>query len=325
MKIIFTSLLLIFSFQLSFAQKNYEISAEENTYKNSKIYFNQNLFTEFDRYSVSELINFSEKLNTLPQTNSIGWEGIYSDGSGSEVGISNFIWNKDKGFVSYYVYTCQPSLRSLNYGAIKETVDTLEIIPQIDQNSIRKNVKLIKYVKVNWSQRKYLVEESSLLAFAEHVAGIYVEPEDSENDSYLKWSNFWVTGDFDRKLIGMPVFPNAYKKFERKAIETKIKTVGKRTIEKDKSLGNTFYSESAFYEVIIEGGLNKKIKERMSFYCPKIQNFVYITKVHSNYSEGFVRVDIDESKKDYCIDEENKPKKCPQIKPTLFVTTQKQE
>lgn len=323
MKILFALLILTLDFQVCFGQKNYEISLENQSYKNLKIHHGQDLYIYIDLYSKNELINFSEKLNSFTNSKFSNWEGGFS-GLMSETSFSTLIWNKEIGYVSFNVDTCRPDLRLIDYGNIKETDSTVEFIPQTDTNSIRKNVKPTKYVKVNWTPRKYLVEESSVLAFAENAAGIYIESENTDSEAYMKWTNFWEGSNSEKPLLGLPVFPKEYKKLERKAIETKIRFVGKRTIEKDKSLGNTTYSESAFYQITLTGGSDLGIKEGMEFYCPVIQDFIYITKVNPNYSEGLIEVDIDENKRDSCFSDENKSIKCPKIKADLFVTTKKQ-
>lgn len=319
MKILLTLFLFILAFQISFGQKSYEISDENNTYKHSKIYQGQNLYTEFNKYSKNDLITFSEKLEALSKSKQIGWEDFYS-GDNDEVGLAALIWSKESGFVSYYVYTCQPSIRSVNFGNIKETSDTIELIPEIDKSSPRKNQSPTKYVKVKWSDRKYLVEENSLLPFAEKAAGIYVEPSIDENSIPNRWANYWVSGEIGKDLIGLPVFPSSYKKFERKPIYSRILSVGKRTVE-EKELGNAWFSESAWYELKIDGGMNRGIKKGMEFYCPKLENIVYIVKSNPNSSTGLVQVDIDENKKDKCTDDKGNAKNCPKIQSGYQIET----
>lgn len=311
MKILLASLLLIFALQVTFGQSNYIISAEENSYKHPRIYHGQDVYTDFNRYSKTDLINFSEKLNLLLQTKNIDWEGSYYRDL-DEVGESRFIWSKNQGFINYYVYTCRPELRFVKYGEVKETNETVEVIPQHTENSPQKKQITTKYVKIKWSGREYLVEESSLSSFAEKAVGIYVEPTDSENENYNHWTNFWVRGDMEKELKGLPVFPSGYKKFERKPIHSKILSVEKRTIE-EKELGNRWFSESAWYEVVIDGGSNLGIKVGMEFHSSKLENVIYITKVNSNTSVGLIQVEIDENKDDKCTDDNGNSKKCPKI------------
>ncbi len=123
--------------------------------------------------------------------------------------------------------------------------DAVQIIPEFTENSPRKQTS-VRYVKVKWNDRLYLVEESSLPAFAEKAVGIYVEPKDTSNENYQKWTNNWVKGDLEKPLTGLPEFPLSYKKFQRSPIEGKIISVGRRTIENEKTVGNTTFSDSSF-------------------------------------------------------------------------------
>jgi len=167
-----------------------------------------------------------------------------------------------------------------------------------------------------------LVEESSLPAFAEKAVGIYVEPKDTSNESYQKWANNWVKGDLEKPLTGLPEFPPNYKKFQRLPIEAKITSVGKRNVENEKTLGNTTYSEAAFYEITISAGKNKDVKEGMSFEIPEIENSLYITQVNSKTAVGIISRPIDVNKNDECFGDNFDKIFCPKIKNGLKVKTQ---
>jgi hypothetical protein len=311
-QLLFICLLLLICLKFGFGQTNYKISIEGNSYKHPRIYRGLDVITRYERYSKDDLISFSEKLNQLSQTKLNNWEDSYTSDIGDARDLG-FIWHKDKGFVSYYIDTCYPELTSIDFGKVKETVETLEIIPQLDKKSPQKKQGWTKFIKVRWDDRKYLVEESALLSFAEYAAGIYVNPPDTGSVNYNHWTSYWVTGDMSKEPKGLPVFPKSYKRFERKQIFSKIISVGKRTIEDDKTLGNINFSKSVFYEVKIKGGKDLGIKEGMEFYCSKLWNRVYVTKVNSNTSIGYIQIDIDENESEKCTNSNYEPIQCPKI------------
>lgn len=321
-KIFLIILFCVVSLTVCLGQNEPEFVEGETWVNQYGIYQDVRMMFRYDRYSREDTVKFREKLDLLKEAKFADeWEGTYFSGFPDEVGISSFRWSKDVGFVDYYVYSCLPELRYINYGKIANSSDFIQTIPEFAVDSPRKATP-VKYVKVKWSDRHYLVEESSLLAFAERAAGIYVEPEDSSEDRQ-KWSNHWVKGDLEQELIGLPEFPASYKKFQRQPIETKIISVGKRTIEEEKELGNRFYmDEVAVYPVTVGAGKNKGIKKGMSFYISGMEDEIFITEVNQNTAVGIIIRTIDENKIDYCLDNESNKIACPKIKTAIKIKTQ---
>lgn len=318
---VFLVLLIFAAFQTCFGQSEDDGQPSENWLKQYGIYNEQFLYHRFDRYSADDILNFRKKLNLILASNSNSeWEGNYSVGYEETVGYSRLHLKPEIGFVSFYIYTCMPELREINYGKITETPDTIQIVPEFIANSPRKH-PLIKYVKVRWNDRYYLVEESSLTAFAEKAAGIYIESKDASIADSQKWANHWVSGDLEKDLIGLPEFPASYKKFQRRPIEAKIVFVGKRTVENDKTIGNTTYSESVFYEVKINAGQEQGVKEGMKFEIPEIENELIITKVNAKTAVGLISRTLDENQNEECFGENYIRIPCPKIEKNLLVKT----
>lgn len=315
------SFTLVFSLQICFGQDIEETQPTENWLKQYTNYNEQFLYQRFDRYSKDDLIKFRAKFDLLNNSKSEDdWDRIYSVGSDEIVGFSQLRLKSGVGFVSFYVYTCFPELRHINYGRIVTSSETIQLLPEFGDNSPRKATPNT-YVKVKWNNRYYLVEESSLSAFAQKAVGIYVEPEDSSDENYQKWSNYWVSGDFEKPLSGLPEFPLNYKKFQRSPIEAKIISVGKRVVE-EKILGNINYSESAFYNVTIDVGKNNNVKEGMKFEIPEINAELFITRVNPKTSIGLIHRDINDTNKiDVCHNENFDEIPCPKIKALLKVKT----
>ena len=281
--------------------------------------------SNYHAYSENDIENFRKKLNLMKTTNfSDQWEGFYNHDFPDEVGISQLRINFNVGFTDFYYYSCLPELRSLDYGKIINSAESIQLISEVGKDSPRKPYT-IKYVKVKWDDKDYLVEESALPYFAEKAVGIYVEPKADVTESPQKWDNYWVKGDIEKPLVGVPQFPASCKKFERAPIESKIIVVGKRTVE-EKSFENisqnSYYAESAWYSVTIDAGKNKGVKAGMIFDVPKINSAIIITQASAKTAKGFIRRDIDDNKKDYCVDDNFNQIPCLKIKPFNKVKTQ---
>lgn len=327
-KIGLSVLILISSLSISFGQDKPEMVEGETWLQQYGIYYpTPTMIFRYDRYSREDTVKFREKLDLLKDAKFADeWEGSYYSGFPNQVGTFSFQWDSNAGFVDYYVYSCFPELRYLNYGKVANMPEFIQTIPEFAVDSPR-NEKPVKYVKVKWGKQYYLVEESALLAFAEKAAGIYVEPEDDSSEDRQKWSNHWVksglmdetTGlpDLERNLPGLPEFPASYKKYQRLPIETKIISVGKRTVEENIFLG----AEAAVYKVKIAAGKNKGVKVGMEFDVPDINNELVVTQVSKSDSIGMIVWSIDDNKNDKCYDDNSEKTACPQIKPALKVKT----
>jgi hypothetical protein len=227
-KIFLIFIILLASFQICFGQTEQDEQPTENWLKQYGIYSDQFLYHRYDRYSKEDIVNARKTLDLLVNSKSTDeWEGTYSSGYDETVGFSQFRWQSGVGFVSFYIYTCLPELRHINYGKIINTPDAVQIISEAGEISSRRNSST-RYIKVKWNDRHYLVEESALSAFAEKAVGIYVESEDASDENFGKWARNWVKGDFEKPLTGTPEFPSNYKNFQRSPIETKIVAVGKK-------------------------------------------------------------------------------------------------
>ncbi len=306
--------------QICFGQNVEDEQPTENWLKKYIGYNETFLYHRFDRYSKDDVVKFREKFDSLiGSKNTDEWNGTYSDGFDDSVGFSQLHLKSGVGFASFYVYTCQPELRRLNYGKIIQTDEIIKLIPEFGKDSPRKS-QLVTYVKVKWGDNRYLVEDSSLSAFAEKASGVYIEPDDN-SENRMKWSNYWVSITSENVPTGLPKFPGSYKKFQRSPIEAEIISVGARTVE-EKTLGNSSYSESAFYEVTIDAGKNKNIKEGMTFRIPEIESEVFIVKVSAKTSVGLIHRDIDENdRSDLCRNDEFNQIPCPKIKTPLKIKT----
>lgn len=291
---------------------------EDNWLRHYGIYSEDQIFFRYDRYSKDDLANFRQKLDVVKNAGTVGeWEGVFFSDI-IPIGLQELRLKAGVGYAEYYVYSCHPELRYMDYGKIVDTDDSITLLPEFAVDSPRKS-KVVIYIKVRWADRYYLVEESSLLEFAEKAAGIYAKP-DNDSDAQEKWQNYYVTGDIEKPLTGSPVFPERYKKFQRLPIQTKVTNIGRRKIERDKDLGNRSFSEAAFYPVTIGAGKSKGVKKGMVFVIPETGDKVFIINVGFNSSTGLVPRYLDDQNED-CRNSEGQQIPCLRILPRMKTTT----
>jgi len=285
------------------------------------IYQIPDLLLRFDRYSKGDLDRFKDKLESLKKSAYKGkWEGIYTYDFPDQVGISELRLNSKAGFAQFYVYSCMPELRSLDYGKVVETEGTIELVPNLADDSLQKTKPTV-YVKVSWGKRRYLVEESSLSAFAEKAAGVYVEPEDDNSTDNQKWSNYWVMGDLDAKLVGLPIYPAKYRSAQRLSITTRLLSVGKKFFPREFSIGNATYYQIAAFPIILSTGTRGGIKPGMVFYLKASDEKIIVKNVFPNSSQAILLRDLDDDKRETCLNSSYRSNRCPKIMGGLIART----
>jgi len=229
-----------------------------------KLYFGQSVYPSFKYYSQADLDEFKakvEQLQNAPERNS--WDGVYSSDL-TEVGLTQLRVKMGLGFVDFYVYSCIPELRALNYGDAQDTGDTIILTTQTTPGSPR-ILSSKRYVKVTWGDRHYLVEESSLRAFAEKAAGVFVEPEDSNDQNFQRWANYWISGDTEALPDGLPVLPKIYEGLMRLPIKAVVSSVSAPETRGEIQLGNSAYYNAHVYTIAIDKGELDGVKKGMLF------------------------------------------------------------
>lgn len=316
--------LLVTGFQINLFAQNVRNNEQptENWLKEYSGFSSEYLYHRFDRYSKEDIARFQQKFDGLVDFEKADeWEGVYFDDV-DPVGFSQFRWKKNSGFLSFYIYTCLPELRSIDYGQIAVSADSILLLPETAPDSPRRSLP-VKYIKVKWNDRHYLVGESSLLAFAEKAAGIYSDSENGENEQFQRWSDFWVTGDLTQDLAGLPEFPAKYKKFERNPIIGRIISISQKKVIDQFELENRFYSSPvAVYNVKINVGKKHGVKRGLTFLIDEIEETILITEVNQNSSVGVLVRNLPEDNSEDCRGENGDEIPCPEIKKGLRVSTQ---
>lgn len=277
----------------------------------------------YDRYTSVNLDRFKNILQDIESSpKTTDWEGTYWHDR-TELGTTQ-LRLRGSAYVTYYVYSCFPELRWISYGNVTDFTDTVQT--EIEFNSVAPlSRSKTTHVKVFWGNRRYLVEESSLAAFAEKAAGIFVEPESMDHPNFEKWSNYWVNGIFEEPLLGLPTFPSRYAHLARQPIHGEIVYVGKPSKKDDfeiKTANSTqYFSKAVLYAVSVNRGKNQGVKTGMIFYLPATDDTVYIKSVGATKSVGFVIRYQDESGGEDCVSESGETQKCKPIRVRMKVQT----
>ncbi|HLA95363.1 MAG TPA: hypothetical protein VK612_06560 [Pyrinomonadaceae bacterium] len=274
----------------------------------------------YSNYSELDLDNFRDRLKSLhSDAKENEWEGRFIPGGMDIVGISVLDLSVKSGFTSFYVYTCTPELRSINYGSVINRPDMVELVSEIPPGSPRKSTRS-RLVKVKWGEHLYLVNEKSLAIWAEKAVGRYVP---SQNGYEQNWADYWESGNIEAPLTGIPSLPTQFQYLSRGPVEASIISVRPRTIESEFSSGITYHGgNSAAHRVVINAGRNSGVKKDMTFSVIGTDDELTITKVGHRTSEGVVvRAIDDETQRDHCLTDDAKVIQCPTLKSGLKVST----
>lgn len=284
------------------------------------VWYEGMLRLRFDRFTRADFAKFKSLIFAIKKDEKLSpWEGIYLDDR-TELGKTEFRLSFQNGFVQYYVYSCQPELRWMNYGQATDHSDTITI------TSYKSPAQTISLVKVKWGNLQYLVEEDSLAAFAEKAAGLWVEPNSMDSPMFQKWSSYWVKGTLDESSSGLPKFPEKYAALERLPIEGNIIFVGKPVFKKELELSTAnstqFFSNAYIYPVTINRGTRDGVKRGMIIDVVDSDDTILIKSTRANSSTGIVIRNTDDSGREECFSKDSEHSKCLPIRSRSNVKTQ---
>ncbi len=302
-KTIFLLVSLLFSVSFSFAQDSVDsenwIGIIEGGQSPYLIHYYQN-------YTQTDVVKAKQKLILLKQISPKSeWEGIY-DRSGN-LSDTKFIWNSQVGFITYYIHTCQPDLRGLDFGSVIISGDHIETLSEKPQNAESKNKTSIeKFVKVKWGDVHYLVEEDELETFGELAAGYYGSGKPAETEfngekfTYQKsiWDTYWKkVEEPNKKVFGLPLLPDKYKHLIKIPIEAEILTINEHKIDEFEE----GIMPHSYRYVTINAGKNKNIKPDMQFYVPALEDRIKIIEVGEKTAKAVLERWFDtEENKEQC-------------------------
>lgn len=245
-------------------------------------------------------IKFKEIKAELLEIKEDDWFGSYTPIPESELGGFHLILAPRAGFIRYYVYTCLPELRSLNFGEIVDEPSAVWTKPIYSLNSRRPVENPTKYVKVKWGTRRLLIPEKYLAEYLDQITGFYVEPAtEDENDSEERFTVWTNTSDPEKPLSGLPILPKEYQHLLRSPINAKVISIGKRTIKKFEEISEEDKYAPARTEsqtvVKINVGSQNGVKIGMNFRILKTDESLKIIHVSRTASVGIIVRELDEN------------------------------
>lgn len=192
-------------------------------------------FLNYKRYSKSDVLAAQVKWRALEAEEAANeWAGVYTPiCDDCEVSLDKLRWTPKSGFIKFYVYTCQPELRALDFGSAVESLTTVYLFPEYPADSGRSPRPAMQYLKVKWGERHYLIAEDKIGEFCDWVAGVEVHNRNEVlgvKDFYLKDS------DAEKSVTGLPLLPRGYKHLLKRPIEATIIAIGKSYIERDEDV-----------------------------------------------------------------------------------------
>lgn len=307
MKILLSSLLLFFAFQVSFGQE-----LKEGEYWNS-ISEGRGSIWEYKFFTKDEVIKANQKLLLLKKLSPKDeWEGVYE--SGVELGESLLYWNSYDGFVKYFYYH---TLKTLDYGKVINKTDSVlfeteKTTPAIDFLKKTEN----PVIKVKIDKRHFLVPKRYLRLFCEYAVGLRkFYWADIQSKYWSKISERFIDAR------GLPILPEKYKRLLVYPIEAKISKIGKKTIIKHKNDEGVLELYRTDYLFILNAGKNKGVKKEMEFYIPELKETASIKKVSQNTAIALISRDFDKNNIEVCQDKNYKETPCSQISVGMWAKT----
>lgn len=246
------------------------IDYERNWYKEIGRRDDYNSRFVFKRYSESDVVNAKKNyLGIFAGEPLDEWEGTYF--KYEFLGHSEFAWSSTGGFVWSYVYH---TLGALDYGRIVA-----------DESTVRLRLRPNKYrlqgwpsgelIKVKFGNTHLLVQPKYLRDFALVAAGL----DTSLPQEFSYWTK---SSEIDKKVFGLPNFPEQYASIIRSPIGARIINPGLPTIYKDCSIDGTICTEKTHRMIAIDVGRNRGVRKGMSFLVDELEERIEIINVRNN-------------------------------------------
>lgn len=252
---------------------------------------------------------------------------------GGEMRQSILRWAPDNGFVYVYVYE-RLDVIDFSYGRVKITPSEITFIIEREQRSKDQENQLrmtpSRWIPAKWKNRRYMIQIERIADFGNYVAGF--NAYNDFNGPCCEFIPFFVLGGDDNSggIYQKPSVPKEYEAFIKSPIEATIISVGKRRIVKDYGSEGELYGHlhllASLTSVRIDVGRRLGVKRDMLFRLveqPDFWQYLKVTRVGEDFSEGVVVRDLDDSGQETYLVELNpeRRKAFPPIKIGLKVTT----
>lgn len=234
-----------------------------------------------------------------------GFATTYS--AGGEMRTSVLRWAPESGFVYVYVYE-NFSVIDFSFGKVSVTPSGLFFTVEREQSTVDHNevfrTTTRHWIPVRWGRNNYLIPSSQMSDFGNYVAGLAAYND--FNGPCCEFTPFLVARDDDvqSRRLEHPSLPAEYARFIKRPIEATLTRVGQNRIVKnyvsEGELYARFYEKASLTPVRLNVGKRHGVKLKMLFRLTDApdtygQQYLKITRVGVDYSEGVVVRDVDAS------------------------------
>lgn len=274
-------LVAIISLMLSLFCTAQTIDEESNWYR--EIGKHDDYYSRFDfsRYTKSDVEKAKAKFLRISSTpTSDEWAGTYR--RQTMLGSAEITWDRKNGFVYTYVYH---TLASIDYGSTRSTDHSLTFVSE--KPTGRRVHRFIdeEHIQVKFGERHLLVPKSRLSEFAIWASGREVPTDQREKEIYTEDGFFWEkVQDENKQIAETPSFPERYVHLIRKPIASKVSSVGKLRIKREKSAEWGTASEGHMISIRLSSGQRHGVRVGMRFWVDDLEEWIEIRKAWANYS-----------------------------------------
>lgn len=257
------------------------IDQESNWYK--EIGKHDDYYSRFDfsRYTKSDVENAKAKyLRIASAPTNDEWAGTYR--RQTMLGSAEITWDRKNGFVYSYVYH---TLANIDYGSAKTTGDSVSFVSE--KPTVRKGKRFFEgdHIGVKFGEKHLLVPKSRLSDFAIWAVGREVPTGRRTKEIYTEEGFFWEkVEDEDKKIADVPTYPDGYAHLIRKPIQSRVLSVGKLRIKREKSADWGTTSEDHLVTLKLSGGQRQRVRVGMRFWVDDLEEWIEIILVSANHS-----------------------------------------
>lgn len=236
---------------------------------------------DFSRYTKSDVAKAKAKyLQIASLTTDDEWVGTYE--RQTMLGSAEITWDRKNGFVYTYVYH---TLANLDYGRLISTVDSVTFVAERPTASKRKRFFEEEHIAVKFGEKHLLVPTSRLSEFAIWAVGREVPTGQREEKIYTEEGFFWEKiEDREKTIADIPMFPARYAHLIRKPILSRVLSVVKRRIKRERSSDWGTTSEDHFITLKLASGQRQGVRVGMHFWVDDLEEWAEIVSVSANQS-----------------------------------------
>lgn len=294
-------LIVTISLFVSFFCAAQTINEESNWYK--EIGKHDDYYSRFDfsRYTKSDVEKAKAKYLQIAATPTKDeWTGSYR--RQTMLGSAEITWDRQNGFVYSYVYH---TLANIDYGSAMSTGDSVSFASE--KPTVWKGKRFFdeEHIRVRFGEKHLLVPKSRLSDFAIWAVGREVPTGRRKKEIYTEEGFFWEkVEDEHKKIADVPTYPDGYAHLIQKPIQSRVLSVGKLRIKREKSADWGTTSEDHLVTLKLSGGQRQRVRTGMRFWIDDLEEWIEIISVSANHSVAELsRPFIDG--KEYCDRYEN--------------------